>query len=466
MEKETETKWKCKVCDRTLASKQTALKHVKRFHDGSKPGDTITKVKVAKSEKPPKPVAKEKRKAYSFFSGLGNMFNDESKFESFSWSKPKAANPSETVASTSLGAVSGTGPGLGSSQLSSSATSPPTQAQSNSNSPVSQPADDLVRTLVMMTTQPEHQHSTQLHNTDSSPAILAANKNTPTMVNARCDTLSSSLCDIGSSVPDGSLLEHIQHSKSMPERQNSVENLSVISECSSVPMSVARSPHMASVQIPLSQSIECLNSGNTLNINSESEFHGIEINSMEIVPDIGDIDFTKENDTFNYLFREQDQSIPNIVSSHFMVPAFEDENVAFFTADQEGANLVTSSSINIVSDITEQILPLLANNNVAVGPTATSLPPPGGIVSMPGSSTGLTIHHKPGPGLSAQSRVGHSAGISPATQPQHTPGSKPGPGFKVPYKKVRGHCGSQECVGCNREPCQTCYNCLHKKETR
>jgi hypothetical protein len=104
---------------------------VKRFHDGSNPGDTITKVKVAISEKPPKPVAKEKRKAYSYFSELGNLFNDENMFESFSWSKPKAANPSETVASTSLVAVSGPGPGLGSShsvaphpQVSSSATSP------------------------------------------------------------------------------------------------------------------------------------------------------------------------------------------------------------------------------------------------------------------------------------------------------------------------------------------------------
>ena len=32
--------------------------------------------------------------------------------------------------------------------------------------------------------------------------------------------------------------------------------------------------------------------------------------------------------------------------------------------------------------------------------------------------------------------------------------------------KTRGHCGSTDCLGCNREPCESCYNCLHKRETR
>ena len=37
--------------------------------------------------------------------------------------------------------------------------------------------------------------------------------------------------------------------------------------------------------------------------------------------------------------------------------------------------------------------------------------------------------------------------------------------FKVPYK-TRGHCGDQDCSGCNREPCGLCQNCIHKKERR
>ena len=51
MEKDTQTKWKCKGCEILLASKQTALNHVKRFHKDSAPAETILKVKVPISEK-------------------------------------------------------------------------------------------------------------------------------------------------------------------------------------------------------------------------------------------------------------------------------------------------------------------------------------------------------------------------------------------------------------------------------
>ena len=112
-------------------------------------------------------------------------------------------------------------------------------------------------------------------------------------------------------------------------------------------------------------------------------------------------------------------SISNSISRHFMAPAF--------TGNQEGATLVTSSSINTVSDIKNQIL---VNNNVAVGPRVPSLPQPGDNMFVPGSPTGLTCQHQPGSGLSAQFRGGHSAGISPPSQPQHAPGSKPGPRFR------------------------------------
>ena len=54
MEKETQNKWKCNGCEILLASKQTALKHVKRFHKDSDPAETILKVKV--------PVSGEKSK--------------------------------------------------------------------------------------------------------------------------------------------------------------------------------------------------------------------------------------------------------------------------------------------------------------------------------------------------------------------------------------------------------------------
>ena len=40
------TKWKCNHCQKTLASKQTALKHVKVFHKDLDPSIGISKVKV------------------------------------------------------------------------------------------------------------------------------------------------------------------------------------------------------------------------------------------------------------------------------------------------------------------------------------------------------------------------------------------------------------------------------------
>ena len=37
--------------------------------------------------------------------------------------------------------------------------------------------------------------------------------------------------------------------------------------------------------------------------------------------------------------------------------------------------------------------------------------------------------------------------------------------FQLPYK-TRGHCEDPDCVGCNKEPCGSCQNCLNKKEKR
>ena len=36
----------------------------------------------------------------------------------------------------------------------------------------------------------------------------------------------------------------------------------------------------------------------------------------------------------------------------------------------------------------------------------------------------------------------------------------------VTVSKRRGHCGSSSCVGCNRKPCGSCYNCLNKRLVR
>ena len=56
----------------------------------------------------------------------------------------------------------------------------------------------------------------------------------------------------------------------------------------------------------------------------------------------------------------------------------------------------------------------------------------------------------------------HLAGPTVSVQPTHSVQHRT---FTVPYN-TRGHCGLQGCVRCNREPCGTCQNCIHKKEKR
>ena len=89
------TKWKCKQCDKILASRQTATHHLKVFHKDCDPSEGITMVKVQVSEsdsnnmkKCPK-VKKPESKAYGFFSSLSNVFTDNKLVESFAWGKPE-----------------------------------------------------------------------------------------------------------------------------------------------------------------------------------------------------------------------------------------------------------------------------------------------------------------------------------------------------------------------------------------
>ena len=87
MEEKTRTKWKCKECNLTLASKQNAAKHVKKFHVDKDPKETIVKVTVQVSDKESNVAHKKKKSAYNHFSQLSNIFNNSSLVQSFSWSK-------------------------------------------------------------------------------------------------------------------------------------------------------------------------------------------------------------------------------------------------------------------------------------------------------------------------------------------------------------------------------------------
>ena len=87
MDEETKTKWKCKECSITLASKQNAAKHIKKFHADKDPKETMLKVTAQVIEKQSNVAPKKKKAAYSHFSQLSNIFNNSSLVQSFSWSK-------------------------------------------------------------------------------------------------------------------------------------------------------------------------------------------------------------------------------------------------------------------------------------------------------------------------------------------------------------------------------------------
>ena len=87
MEEDIKTKWKCTVCTKILASKQSATKHVKAFHSQSDPKQTILAVKTSTSDSQSNPVKKVKKKAYGHFSQLSNIFNINNMVERFCWSK-------------------------------------------------------------------------------------------------------------------------------------------------------------------------------------------------------------------------------------------------------------------------------------------------------------------------------------------------------------------------------------------
>ena len=86
-------RWKCVVCEKSLASKQTALQHVKVFHNESDPVQTILKVITQESAvKQSLNISKKKstkKKAFNYFSQLSNMFNDNNMVETFSMSQSK-----------------------------------------------------------------------------------------------------------------------------------------------------------------------------------------------------------------------------------------------------------------------------------------------------------------------------------------------------------------------------------------
>ena len=102
------TKWRCGICEKLLASKQTALKHLALVHKTDDHSVGVAKVQVQETNNENK-VTKEnqgsttaKNKAYGFFAPLTNIFNDENMVEGFSWGdKTKKSDQNDNFVASS-----------------------------------------------------------------------------------------------------------------------------------------------------------------------------------------------------------------------------------------------------------------------------------------------------------------------------------------------------------------------------
>lgn len=93
----TLNRYKCLTCEKVLGSKQSALHHVKTFHNADDPHKTITKIRSIVQEHGGfnlGKAVKTRKKASGHFSELRNIFNDSNFIEPFSLSKTKNSNSS------------------------------------------------------------------------------------------------------------------------------------------------------------------------------------------------------------------------------------------------------------------------------------------------------------------------------------------------------------------------------------
>ena len=74
-EKEMKSNFKCRVCNKVLASKQNIVKHLAKLHpDSDKTQYSV--VQVAREENESTKKQTKAKSAYSYFSGMKNIFSD------------------------------------------------------------------------------------------------------------------------------------------------------------------------------------------------------------------------------------------------------------------------------------------------------------------------------------------------------------------------------------------------------
>jgi hypothetical protein len=335
-------RWKCVVCEKTLASKQTALQHVKVFHNQSDPVQTILKIITQESAVNQNMNIKKKKstkkKAFNYFSQLSNMFNDNNLVETFSLSQSKKSTSKEQ------------------------------KSKSDPRNP------DPSRSLDQPT------------NTSPEPA-------TATSVNLAVAN-NTTLDDFLDPNPEGS--------------------------------------------DPVDSQYEALVLGNT----PEENF----LDKSDLLPgldtsfsDLSSLDILGENDTtYNILFRgsemfdidQEPNEYNTTLDEHSVCKSQDVLNKTIYDStdsnfSRESSHIAASSSVaDPISHSDWSVSSSTSANQRSASRLLRSLPS----IAIPSPS----------------------ATIKTVTVPN----------------KTRGHCGNPECAGCNREPCGTCINCIHKKQRR
>ena len=138
-------RWKCVVCDKTLASKQTALQHVKVFHSESDPVKTILKVVTEEPEVDQSLNIKKKKsikkKAFNYFSQLSNIFSNNNLVETFSLSQSKNSTIKEQKSKTISSTPQNSLPNMAASSVNLDANNTALEGLLNPNQDGSNPGD-------------------------------------------------------------------------------------------------------------------------------------------------------------------------------------------------------------------------------------------------------------------------------------------------------------------------------------
>ena len=176
-----------------------------------------------------------------------------------------------------------------------------------------------------------------------------------------------------------------------------------------------------------------------------------------------------EETTFNFLFRRDPKP-----ASHFVTPT---QKVSKNNKEIELNPTNSKLDQTIREEDFIDILPSCSGNFPpnSTSPNSTiSLPPsailkPVSVVSVlpavpvlselpvdPSEPISVIVEDT-GPTVSCNLRSVNRAELAAESVCQNTPSSS---------VRTRGHCGLEECEGCNTEPCGSCYHCLHRRETR